>query len=63
MKINGEYVEKTFESMEKLLLSRGYNIKYVAVECNGTILPKNKYGEYIPLEDDVIEVVSFVGGG
>ncbi len=63
MKINGEYTEETFESMETLLLSRGYNIKYVAVECNGQILPKTKYADYVPSADDVVEIVSFVGGG
>lgn len=63
MKINGEYTEETFESVETLLLSKGYNRKYVAVECNGQILPKTKYAEYAPSADDVIEIVSFVGGG
>lgn len=63
MKINGEYVLETFASMEQLLAYKGYNAKYVAVECNGQILPKTKYGEYVPHEDDVIEIVSFVGGG
>lgn len=63
MKINGEYTEETFQSMEELLVSRGYNSKYVAVECNEQILPKTEYGVYVPKTDDVIEIVSFVGGG
>lgn len=63
MKINGENITETFTSMEELLLARGYNVKYVAVECNGRILPKTKYSTYIPDAGDVIEIVSFVGGG
>ena len=37
--------------------------RLVAVEYNGSIVPKNQYEEKILTDGDVIEVVSFVGGG
>lgn len=45
------------------LTSAGYKISLVAVECNGSIIPKAQYEEKILTDGDVIEVVSFVGGG
>ena len=33
------------------------------VERNGEIVPKRLYGETVLQDNDVIEVVSFVGGG
>ena len=45
-------------------LSReGYSFAFIAVECNGQIIPKSMYKEQILKEDDHLEVVSFVGGG
>ena len=63
MKINGKITAATYKNIEELLTDNGYKIKYVAVECNGNIIPKNMYGKYVPGADDVIEVVTFVGGG
>lgn len=45
------------------LVGEGYKISFVAVECNGFIVPKTQYGKKILTDGDVIEVVSFVGGG
>jgi sulfur carrier protein len=45
------------------LVREGYKISFVAVECNGSIVPKTQYEEKILTDGDVIEVVSFVGGG
>ena len=49
--------------MAMLLCENGYNPKRVAVECNGDILPKSEYTVYVPKNEDVIEIVTFVGGG
>ena len=35
----------------------------IAIEKNGEIAPKAKYGETLLAEGDSLEVVSFVGGG
>ncbi|MBR1443911.1 MAG: sulfur carrier protein ThiS [Firmicutes bacterium] len=64
MRLNGEETEVKEEmSIGKLLEEKGYRRERVAVELNGEILPKNKYDDTMIKNDDVIEVVSFVGGG
>ena len=40
-----------------------YTITRIAVEINGEIVPKATYSQVIVHNGDVIEVVSFVGGG
>jgi thiamine biosynthesis protein ThiS len=35
----------------------------VAVEWNGVIVPRERYGETILQPDDRVEIVHFVGGG
>ncbi len=40
-----------------------YQRQRIAVELNGEIVPKSKYEETILRDGDVLEVVSFVGGG
>lgn len=35
----------------------------IAVECNGSIVPKTSYEEKLLEDGDSLEVVSFVGGG
>lgn len=35
----------------------------VAVECNEEIIPKSNYDTYVLKDGDVVEIVSFVGGG
>lgn len=35
----------------------------IAAELNGNIIPKSEYESVILKDDDVLEVVSFVGGG
>lgn len=63
MKINGRESNKQYANLEQLLLEEKYDTKYVAVECNGAIIPKAEYQNYVPAKEDEIEVVSFVGGG
>lgn len=45
------------------LESQGYQTARIAVELNGAILPKAAYQDTPLAENDVMEVVSFVGGG
>ncbi len=63
VKINGE--QKAVEGMSifTYLQSENYNIQRVAVECNGSIVPKSQYETFMLKENDSLEVVSFVGGG
>lgn len=64
MTING--VKKTGYAnvtVAEMLRGEGYELPRVAVELNEQILPKGQYEETVLGEDDVIEVVSFMGGG
>ena len=50
-------------SVLELVQKNGYRIERIAVEYNGSILPKSEYETTVIKENDLIEVVSFVGGG
>ena len=63
VKVNGNQQNIAGEIMAEYILSAGYDIKRVAVELNGDILPKAKYDETILQDGDCLEIVSFVGGG
>ena len=63
VKINGESFDIAGVSIEKYLLDANYDLKRVAVELNGDILPKARYAETFLADGDSVEVVSFVGGG
>ncbi len=63
VKINGEPLDIAGKTLAEYLASTEYNPTRIAVERNGEIVPKAKYGEMVLQEGDVIEVVNFVGGG
>lgn len=64
MKVNGkEIIFKENTTVESLLDELKINKDNVVVEINLDILENNQYNEYILREDDVIEVIRFVGGG
>lgn len=46
-----------------LLAAAGRDPRTVAVEHNGRILPRERYGETLLTGDDRVEVVHFVQGG
>ncbi|ASM36336.1 sulfur carrier protein ThiS [Campylobacter sputorum] len=50
-------------SIEKMLKQKNYDIKHIAVELNGEILPKSKFKTTILKDGDKVEIVSFVRGG
>ena len=62
--VNGNAISNADNlSLSDYIIREGYKISFVAVECNGSIVPKTQYEEKILTDGDVIEVVSFVGGG
>lgn len=63
VKINGDHVDAVGKTIFQYLQTTDYEQKRIAVERNGAIVPKSKYSEVIIQDEDVIEVVSFVGGG
>lgn len=64
MKINGtEKQGYAGLNISQILEKEQYQISRVAVELNGNIVPKASFEQIVLKEDDVLEVVSFVGGG
>ena len=64
IQLNGKEVElESPITLEKLVVKQGFVLTQIAVEKNGEIIPKSTYNEEIVRAGDVIEVVSFVGGG
>lgn len=63
VKINGAFVHAAGKTISEYLSGTDYNITRIAVELNGEIVPKSKYGEVVLSDGDSVEVVSFVGGG
>lgn len=62
--VNGEIMEcQENMVLENWLEKQGYVKERIAVELNGTILPKAQYSAYMLAPDDLLEVVTFVGGG
>ena len=63
VKVNGTELDIVGKTLTEYLATTNYDMKRIAVERNGDIVPKAQYGETVLLDGDSIEVVSFVGGG
>jgi sulfur carrier protein len=63
VKVNGQYIDCAGKSIAEFLAQTNYNPTRIAVERNEQIVPKSEYADAIIKDGDVIEVVSFVGGG
>ncbi|SHK18114.1 sulfur carrier protein ThiS [Desulforamulus aeronauticus] len=64
MKVNGTTIflgEQ--QSLFDFLEANQYDIRLIAVERNGEIVPKAKYKEVMLDDEDTLEIVNFVGGG
>lgn len=63
VKINGVHLDTAGITLTEYLQSSGYDVRRIAVEQNGAIIPKSRYKETILTDGDTLEIVSFVGGG
>lgn len=63
VRVNGREVDLAGKTISEYLASTSYDSKRIAVERNGEIVFKSRYGDTILQDGDSIEVVSFVGGG
>ncbi len=62
--VNGE--KKEFPpgtSVSELLKSVDIDERYVAIELNRKIVPRVHFSEKLLVENDTLEIVTFVGGG
>ena len=62
-RINGKELNVAGKTLSEYLATTNYDPKRIAVERNGDIVPKARYGETLLQDGDSVEVVSFVGGG
>ena len=63
VKINGVHLDADGKTLEEYLSATDYDPRRIAIERNDEIVPKVLYGETVLQDGDVVEVVSFVGGG
>jgi thiamine biosynthesis protein ThiS len=64
IKINGEkIIIKDKEILSKILKNYKIPIKKVAIELNREIINKKKINKIKVKENDIIEIVHFIGGG
>lgn len=63
LKINGTHINADGKTISEYLAETDYDPARIAIEKNGTIVPKTQYDSTVLSDGDVIEVVSFVGGG
>ena len=61
--INGKQTPAEGKTLADYLTEAGYDLKRIAVELNGDIVPKATFAQVILKAGDVVEIVSFVGGG
>ncbi len=64
MRVNGKEVPlDNHQSLLKFLVANQFDVATLAVARNGEIVPKPTYDTVILCEEDILEVVRFVGGG
>ncbi len=63
IKINGVSIDADGKTLAQYLQTTDYDPKRIAVERNGEIVLKAQYSQTILRDGDVLEIVSFVGGG
>ena len=62
--INGKFFELENDmSVYEFLAQNGYELKFIALERDGEILPKKLWSEHFMSEAKAYEIVTLVGGG
>ncbi|HFL2582397.1 TPA: sulfur carrier protein ThiS [Clostridioides difficile] len=64
MKVNGKEIEFEKDLTVTDLLNK-YNLKSdrVVVEVNLEIIEESNYNTYVLKDEDIVELISFIGGG
>ncbi len=64
IRVNGKehWLSEEMKASE-LLEQLGYQITRIALELNGDMVPRTRLSEITVKEGDILEIVSFVGGG
>lgn len=61
--INGKKINVAEINLDGYLKNNRFNTERIVIELNGDILPKSEYKSTILKENDVAEILTFVGGG
>ncbi len=64
LEINGKTAEiSDVQTVADLIRARGLKTTLVAVEHNGSIVPRTEFDSRVLTDGDTLEIVHFVGGG
>ncbi len=64
IQLNGKKITlKANFSVKDLIKKYKLNIRKIAIELNGEILPRNEYDRKKLKSNDRVEIVQFIGGG
>lgn len=63
LKVNGKPVDAAGTTIEEYLARENFDVRKVAVEVNERIVPKSNFAEVTLQDGDVVEIISFMGGG
>ena len=63
VRVNGAALDIAGKTLTEYLAMTDYDVKRIATELNGEIVPKSTYADIVLKDGDSIEIVSFVGGG
>ena len=63
LKINGKDTDAIGQTLSEYLQAANYDPRTIVVEINEEIIEKTKYDDTILKDGDVVEIISFMGGG
>ena len=63
VRINGKEETAAGISLADYLKNNNYNPESIVIELNGEILNRNGYASVVLQENDVVEILMFMGGG
>ena len=63
VKVNGKELDIAGKTVSEYLATTDYDPLRIAVERNGDIVFKSQYDVTVLKDGDIVEIVSFVGGG
>lgn len=63
VRINGKDIAAVGQNLLAYLTDQEYRTDRIAIELNGTIIPRRDYDKVTLKDGDSMEIVHFVGGG
>ena len=63
VRINGKDIAAAGQNLLAYLTDQEYRTDRIAIELNGTIIPRRDYDKVTLKDGDSMEIVHFVGGG